>query len=242
MSAAFFGAFQPRHLQITRGGWGLPSRTSHSPVSSPLASKNRRCSMLLITLDAQSEAEWGAKLERVQVMLRNRIPPADARNNALRPRYLLSLTYCDQWWHLISRRFDALVSTSRINSRLVFSLFRLSAQEKSRLPLYSWPYFWALFVQSRRSKSVNLWGNGSSPMLISIWRKRVPIERSILAYSPLTAPHSVPNFGYPPNQKVEDIVPLVEAWNANVSATNAGPVLLAFMATVSQHLILGCGL
>ena len=83
---------------------------------------------------------------------------------------------------------------------------------------------------------------GSSPMLISIWRKRVPIERSILAYSPLTAPHSVPDLAIRPNQKVEDIVPLVEAWNANVSATNAGAVLLAFMATVSQHLILGCGL
>ena len=66
---------------------------------------------------------------------------------------------------------------------------------------------------------------GSSPMLISIWRKRVPIERSILAYSPLTAPHSVPDLAIRPNQKVEDIVPLVEAWNANVSATNAGAVL-----------------
>src|SRR6185312_14007253 len=46
MSAAFFGAFQPMHLQITRGGWRLPSKTSHSPLSSPFASKNRRCSML----------------------------------------------------------------------------------------------------------------------------------------------------------------------------------------------------
>ena len=34
MSAACVGAFQPRHLQITRGGWCLPSRTSHSPLSS----------------------------------------------------------------------------------------------------------------------------------------------------------------------------------------------------------------
>src|SRR5262249_57947705 len=46
MSAAFFGAFQPIHLQITRGGWRLPSKTSHSPLSSPFASKNRRCFML----------------------------------------------------------------------------------------------------------------------------------------------------------------------------------------------------
>src|SRR5262252_3042094 len=46
MSAAFFGAFQPMHLQITRGGWRLPSKTSHSPLSSPFASKNRRCSIL----------------------------------------------------------------------------------------------------------------------------------------------------------------------------------------------------
>src|SRR6476646_6225476 len=52
MSAAFFGAFQPTHLQITRGGWRFPSRTSHSSLSSPLASKNRRCSMQLVTLDA----------------------------------------------------------------------------------------------------------------------------------------------------------------------------------------------
>src|SRR5262245_9560328 len=44
MSAAFFGAFQPMHLHITRGGWRLPSKTSHSPLSSPFASKNRRCS------------------------------------------------------------------------------------------------------------------------------------------------------------------------------------------------------
>ena len=41
ISAAFFGAFQPRHLQITRGGCLLPSRTSHSPLSSPITSKNR---------------------------------------------------------------------------------------------------------------------------------------------------------------------------------------------------------
>ena len=67
MSAAFFGAFQPRHLQIMRGGWRLPSRTSHSPLSSPLASKNRRCSIQLVMLDAQSEAETGVKLARVQV-------------------------------------------------------------------------------------------------------------------------------------------------------------------------------
>jgi len=82
MSAAFFGAFQPTHLQITRGGWRLPSRTSHSPLSSPLASKNRRCSMQLVTLDAQFEAETGAKLARVHVMLRNRIPqrPGDAHD------------------------------------------------------------------------------------------------------------------------------------------------------------------
>src|SRR5262245_6280192 len=71
MSAAFFGAFQPAHLQITRGGWRLPSRTSHSPLSSPLASKNRRCTMQLVTLDVQFEAEPGAKLEPVQVMLRH---------------------------------------------------------------------------------------------------------------------------------------------------------------------------
>ena len=67
MSAAFFGAFQPRHLQITRGGWRFPSSTNHSPLSSPLASKNRRCSMQLVTLDAQFEAETGAKMARVQV-------------------------------------------------------------------------------------------------------------------------------------------------------------------------------
>jgi hypothetical protein len=29
----------------------LPSRTSHSPLSSPITSKNRRCSMLLTTRD-----------------------------------------------------------------------------------------------------------------------------------------------------------------------------------------------
>src|SRR5262249_30925621 len=46
MSAAFFGAFQPMHLQMTRGGWRSPSKTSHSPLSSPFASKKRRCSML----------------------------------------------------------------------------------------------------------------------------------------------------------------------------------------------------
>src|SRR5262249_17509243 len=46
MSAAFLGAFQPMHLHITCGGWRLPSKTSHSPLSSPFASKNRRCSML----------------------------------------------------------------------------------------------------------------------------------------------------------------------------------------------------
>ena len=34
-----FGAFKPRHLQITRGGWRFPSSTNHSPLSSPLASK-----------------------------------------------------------------------------------------------------------------------------------------------------------------------------------------------------------
>ena len=73
MSAAFFGAFQPRHLQITRGGWRFPSSTNHSPLSSPLASKNRRCSMHLVTLDAQFEAETEAKLARVQVMLRKRV-------------------------------------------------------------------------------------------------------------------------------------------------------------------------
>jgi hypothetical protein len=73
MRAASFGAFQPTHLQITRGGWCLPSMTSQSPRSSPLASKNRRCSMQLVTLDARSEVETGAKLTRVQGMLRNRI-------------------------------------------------------------------------------------------------------------------------------------------------------------------------
>jgi len=40
--------------------------------------------MQLVTLDAQFEAETGAKLPRVQVMLRNRIRrrPGDARDKA----------------------------------------------------------------------------------------------------------------------------------------------------------------
>ena len=76
MSAAFFGAFQPRHLQITRGGRLLPSRTSHSPLSSPLTSKNRRCSMLLVTPNA---GFWSARA--VFAWPRNRREPTSSPTN-----------------------------------------------------------------------------------------------------------------------------------------------------------------
>ena len=71
---------------------------------------------------------------------------------------------------------------------------------------------------------MNLWGNGSSPMLVSIRRKRVPIERSILAYSPLTAPHSDPDLAIGPNRKVEVIVPLVEGVDSERVGNECGAV------------------
>lgn len=75
MRAAFFGAFQPTHLQITRGGWRLASKTSHSPSPSPLASKNRR-SMQPITLDVQFEAKTDPKTGACSSHVRHCLPEA----------------------------------------------------------------------------------------------------------------------------------------------------------------------
>jgi hypothetical protein len=77
---------------------------------------------------------------------------------------------------------------------------------------------------------VNLWGNGSSPMLISIRRKRVPIERSILACSPLTAPHSDPDLAIGPNQRAKSLF-LVKGVDCERVGRSGG--FLAFMMRVS---------
>src|SRR5690348_11056447 len=109
MSAAFFGAFQPMHLQITRGGWRLPSKTSHSPLSSPFASKNRRCSMLagvpyvacLVIIDGREHKTvtfrrsfWLKGVDRL-------LPPADYRvvtdEELIEGRFRLTIAYRRQF-------------------------------------------------------------------------------------------------------------------------------------------------
>jgi hypothetical protein len=59
MSAAFLGAFHPRHLQMTRGGSAWHLTHAIHRFFSPFTSKKRLCSMLLVTPEG---GYWSARM------------------------------------------------------------------------------------------------------------------------------------------------------------------------------------
>ena len=74
---------------------------------------------------------------------------------------------------------------------------------------------------SLRSKSTSLWGKGSFPMLNSLSRMRVPIERRILTYSPFMARNGshLDWLTLQPNRRGGTIVRSMRTWEQSFGAT-----------------------
>jgi hypothetical protein len=72
MSAAFFGAFQPTHLQITQ--W-MTLGVQDKPLPALLTPRLKESLLFhAATLDARYEAETGAKPQGVQIILADNQP------------------------------------------------------------------------------------------------------------------------------------------------------------------------